>query len=215
LKKKADDFFIDVPNKIEDLSGFNPLSSLGIKSKTLFSLISDKLLCYQSNTYFEDHLSSIPSNFIIFEFKEGQLFDFVLEFVSLYYLYIIFEKQLLALSNIKIPEIRSLKKESLEEKKEEVFRTKREFKEIVNNVFLYSKVFDSLNIKELKFTNEETRYRFLPIAQSVDKDSISQYFSDRICNNKKKIEEKLFREISEATSGLTGHDFLFELPKPN
>ncbi|MES1215048.1 MAG: sigma 54-interacting transcriptional regulator, partial [Bacteroidota bacterium] len=31
--------------------------------------------------------------------------------------------------------------------------------------------------------------------------------------SKKKIEEQLFREVSEATSGLTGHDFLFELTK--
>lgn len=190
LKGKACDFFLKESNMRAKAVGYDPLLCLGIRPEILFAQISDKLICSQSNVYFEDHLGSIPSNFVIFEFNEGQLISFALEFVSLYYLYIIFEKQLIDLSNIKIPEIRDLKKESLKAKKAEVSKVKRKLNEIINDVFLYSQIFDSLNIRNLKFSQEESRYPILPIGKCEDDDSISQYFSTLIINNKKKLEEK-------------------------
>ncbi len=190
LKGKACDFFLEESNMRAKAVGYDPLLCLGIRPEILFAQISDKLICSQSNVYFEDHLGSIPSNFVIFEFNEGQLINFALEFVSLYYLYIIFEKQLIELSNIKIPKIRDLKKESLEAKKVEVSKVKRELNEIINDVFLYSQIFDSLNIRNLKFSQEESRYPILPVGKCGDDDSISQYFSTLIINNKKKLEEK-------------------------
>lgn len=200
LKGKACDFFLEESNIRAKAVGYDPLLCLGIMPEILFAQISDKLICSQSNVYYEDRLRSIPSNFVIFEFNEGQLINFALEFASLYYLYIIIEKQLIDLSNIKIPEIYSLKKDALETKKAEVSKVKRELNEIINDVFLYSQIFDSLNIKHLKFSQEEARYSFLPVGNCGDDNSISQYFSDRIINNKNKLEKRqayLQQKVSE------------------
>ena len=71
----------------------------------------------------------------------------------------------------------------MEAKKAEVSKVKRELNEIINDVFLYSQIFDSLNIRNLKFSQEESRYPILPVGKCEDDDSISQYFSTLIINN--------------------------------
>lgn len=192
LKEKAEGFFIKKSKDIEDIIGFNPLSFLGIESNVIFSLISDKLMCFQSNSYFEDCLRPIPSNFIILDFEKDEkdkLVHFILELVFRYYLYTIFEKLLIDLLNFKVPEVRHLETEILEAKKAEILRTKIKLNEINDDVFSYSRIFDSLGTKDLRFSNEETG-TFILKGNCADHDSISQYFSDRISDNKTKIEKR-------------------------
>ncbi|MDD3248537.1 MAG: hypothetical protein PHF18_17040 [Methanosarcina sp.] len=206
LKGKAYDFFLEESNMRAKAVGYDPLLCLGIRPEILFAQISDKLICSQSNVYFESHLGSIPSNFIIFEFNEGQIIDFALEFVKFYYLYVTFEKQLLILSNINIPEVHYLITETLEKKNKEILIIKHELDKINTDVFVYSQIFDSLNIENLKFSQEETRDIALPIGKCGDNDSISQFFSDHIIYSKKRLEEKLAhlqQRVSEIEVSIT------------
>ncbi|MEN6554241.1 MAG: hypothetical protein ABFC34_15285 [Methanobacterium sp.] len=191
LKDKVDDFFIKESKEYEDSAGFNPLLFLGIEPKVIFSLISDKLICFQSNSYFEGSLRSVSSNYIILDFekdKKDQLLNFALEFVLRFYLNIIFEKLLIDLSNVKVPEIRQLEKEILEAKKAEILRTKIKLDEVNDYVFSYSRIFDSLSAEDLSFSNEEIR-SYILAGNCADHDSISQYFSDHISGNKKEIDK--------------------------
>lgn len=192
LKEKAENFFIKESQDIENSIGFNPLSFLGIEPNVIFSLISDKLICFQSNSYFEDCLRPIPSNFIILDFEKDekdQLITSILELVFRYYLYIIFEKLLIDLINFEVPEVRYLETEILEAKKAEILRTKIKLNEINDDVFSYSRIFDSLSTEDLRFSDEETG-NFILNGNCSDHDSISQYFSDRISGNKKEIEKR-------------------------
>lgn len=192
LKEKAEDFFIKESQYTESLAGFNPLSFLGIERNVTFSLIGNKLMCFQSSSYFEDCLRSIPSNFIILDFEKNEMDElthFILELVFRYYLYIIFEKLLIHLLNFKVPEVRHLETEILEAKKAEILRTKIKLNEINDNVFSYSRIFDSLSAEDLRFSNEEIGSCILH-GNCADHDSISQFFSDCINDNKKEIEKR-------------------------
>jgi hypothetical protein len=192
LKQKAESFFINESKEAEKIIGFNPLSFLGIESNVIFSLISNKLMCFQSNSYFEDCLKPVPSSFIILDFgkdEEDHFVHFILELVFRYYLDIIFEKLLINLLNFKIPEVRHLETEILEAKKAELLRTKIKLNEINDDVFSYSRIFDSLSIEDLIFSNEEIATVILK-DNCADHDSISQYFVDSISDKKKEIEKR-------------------------
>lgn len=191
LKAKAYNFFMKDSSIREKAIGYDPLLFLGIMPNVLFAQISDKLICSQSDVYFDNSLGSIPSNFVVLEFNEGQLTNFVLEFVEFYYLYIILEKKLIDLFNIEIPETVYFRREILDAKKAEISRIKSYLTKISKDIFLYSQIINSLDITNLEFNQEETRFFILPVGKSVDNDSISQFFIDRIIKNKRKLEEKI------------------------
>lgn len=198
LKQKLESF-ITISYKNEHNYGdeveFNTLSLIEVKPETLFALIGDKLIFSESNSYFEGYLGPFPSNFIILEFEEGKLLDFVLQFVSLYYLLVIFEKLLITMSNINVPYIKSseityLEEEILKLKKTQVLRTKLILSEIFKEIFSCLRIFDYFSNNDFEFNEEETSSRFLIKGKSWDNDSVSKYFNDLLSYRKEAIEKR-------------------------
>jgi hypothetical protein len=168
---------------------------LGVKPDTLFALIGGKLIFSESNSYFEGYLGPFPSNFIILEFEEDKLLDFVLQFVSLYYLLVISEKLLITLSNIEVPQIKVLdipylEEENLKLKKTEILRTKIILSKISKEIFSCLRIFDYFSNNDFEFSDEEISSRFLINGKSWDNDSISKYFSDLLSYRTEEIEKR-------------------------
>jgi hypothetical protein len=166
-----------------------------INCEELFTLIGNKLICSKSNNFFDDFLGHIPSNFVILEFEEGELLNFIYQLVPLYYLLIVFEKVLINLSKVKVPEIKiseipNLDEETLKVKKADVLKTKITLDEIFRDLFPYLRVFEHFSSNDFRFSNEVSRYRISSINRKWDNDSISNFFYELVTYKKKEIVNK-------------------------